>query len=132
MPYELHWDDDDHTILRVDIYGQSTWEQHHETATRIVETMQKVSHRVDVIINDMGGMPPGNPMSHFRATFSKFGAMLNLGLVVVVNHPSFLIAVVNLLLRLYRVYNHHNGGFVDSLDAARQLIAKDRGRAAVS
>ena len=71
-------------------------------------------------------------MPHFQTTFSKFGKLPNLGLVVVVNHPSFLIAVVNLLLRIYRPYNQHNGGFVYSLEAAREIIMKDRAKTAAS
>jgi hypothetical protein len=131
VPFDLHWDDDHHTILRIDIHGDSTWEQQYKVVDEAVETLQGVSYRLDVIVHIVGPIPPGDPIPHLKDAVSKLRACPNLGLVVIVNKRTFYRSIAELVLRLaYRAGSPHHGGFVDTLDDARQVIAKNRANAA--
>ena len=130
MPFDLHWDDDNQTILRIDIHDDSTWEQQYKVVDEAVETLQGVSYRIDVIVHTIGQIPPGDPIPHLKNAISKLRACPNLGLVVIVNQRTFYRSIVELVLRLYRARDSHHGGFVDTLDDARQVIAKSRANAA--
>ena len=130
VPFDLHWDDDNHTILRIDIHGDSTWAQQYEVVDEAVEALQGVAYRLDVIVHTIGQLPPGDPIPHLKDAISKLRACPNLGLVVIVNRRTFYRSIVELVLRLYSTQNQHHGGFVDSLDEARQIIAKSRANAA--
>lgn len=130
VPYDLGWDDDNHTILRIDIHGDSRWEQQYVVVDEAVETLLGVSYRIDMIIHTVGQIPNGDPIPHLRDAISKLRACPNLGLVVIVNRRTFYRSIVELVLRLYRAGKQHHGGFVDTLDDARQVIAKSRANAA--
>ncbi|MEO8611262.1 MAG: hypothetical protein ABI690_25420 [Chloroflexota bacterium] len=127
MPFDLQWDDEHHTTLRIDIRDPATWEQYHDVITQVVEQIQRVSYRVDIIIHDDGKIPSGgDAVSHLKASISQLASCPNLGLVVTVHQNPFARAILDLALRLLRKQGGHFGGFADSLDTARQIVAKNR------
>lgn len=131
MPYRPEWYDTNKSIIQVDINGHVTWDEWYEMHNQVVEMMANVPHRVDVIYNDKVGMPKGNPMPHMRSTSAKLVAQGNLGLVVSVSarHISGIVkAMVDIMMRAYRMDVSHNGGFVDTLEQALGVIQESRAK----
>ncbi len=132
MPYDFHWQDDDHTIIRIDIYGEVTWPLWYAAVDQVAQAVSQSSRRVDLIFNDSVGMPKGNALPHLKATNAKLTQHANMGLIVSVSAQhltTFTRMMINILSRVYGVDNSHNGGFVDSLDKALAIIAADRAKA---
>ncbi|HEX2620195.1 MAG TPA: hypothetical protein VHL11_08615 [Phototrophicaceae bacterium] len=130
MPYTFYWQDERHTIGRLDIQGQITWEQYYAAVNQIIDELAAVSHRVDLIYYNEAGMPSGNPIPHLRATSLKLFASPNLGLICTVitgKTAPITRLMVDSMLHTYRIEKKHHGGFVDTLDEAIALIARDRG-----
>ena len=131
MPYDFNWQDDEHTVIRFDIYGEVTWPLWYDAVDKVGEELNKVSRRIDVIFNDSVGMPKGNALPHLKATSATMTAHPNMGLVVSVSTHrigAFTKMMLNVLSRAYGVDMSHNGGFVDSMDKALALIAADRAK----
>ena len=49
MPYEFNWYNSEHTIIRVDISGQVSWEAYNILTDRVVDELAISSHRIDRI-----------------------------------------------------------------------------------
>jgi hypothetical protein len=62
MPFDLHWQDEAQTILRVDTHGEVTWGAWHALVDQLTAELAKAPHRIDLIFNDGSRMPPGNPI----------------------------------------------------------------------
>ncbi len=62
MPTPVDWYDEEHSIVKVTITPNSTWEEYYQVIEWIVAEVSKVDHRVDIIFHDDVGMPKGNPM----------------------------------------------------------------------
>jgi hypothetical protein len=129
MPYDVHWHDPEHTIIRIDVHGDISWDQHHAAMDRVFEEMATVARRVDLIYTGTQPMPSGNPMPHIKKSIARLDQNQNLGLVVIVS-PQQVSAIVQTLIditmRLYRMSSSHNGGFVTTLEEAEVIIARDR------
>lgn len=129
MPYSYHWLDPEATMIQVDITGKVTWEQWREINHKIVEAIKSKPHRVDLIYNDTVGMPKGNPVPHLNATLKKLNACPNLGLIVTVSRRDvsvFVEMIIDVMQRSGNQPDHHNGGFVTSMDEALKLIKQSR------
>jgi hypothetical protein len=129
MPFDLHWQDEAQTILRVDTHGEVTWGAWHALVDQLTAELAKAPHRIDLIFNDGSRMPPGNPMPHFKTTIQKFAQYLNLKLVVTVSNRSisnFVKALLNIVLRVSGIKWFATSEFVTTLDEALELIAQDR------
>lgn len=131
MAFDFHWYDRDHTVIRIDIYGDVTWEQLHITLDTMIEEITNTPHRVDVIFNDQVGLPKGNPIPHLKLVITRLTAHPNMGLLVAAS-PKSLSSVtkmmVDTVMRIYQINMSHYGGFCDTLDCALETIAKDRAK----
>lgn len=129
MAYDFNWHDEEHTIIRIDIHGDIAWDQWYRVTEQTAAQIAKVPYRVDVILNDMVGMPKGNPMPHLKAGSEKLIAQPNMGLIISVSHGNISTiakTMVDIMMRVYRMDMSHYGGFVPSVDAALKLIAAHR------
>lgn len=135
MPYEFHWDNPEHSIIRVDMVGQVSWEEFNILTDRVCDELAKATQRIDLIYNDKVGMPKGNPMPHLKSSSSRMNAYKSLGLIVSVSTrsvSSFTKMMIDIMMRAYKVDNSHNGGFVTTMDEALAIINADRAKEKVA
>lgn len=129
MPYDFNWHDTDHTIIRVDIHGKVTWEAWYGVMDEVRQAIETSTWRVDLILNDSVGMPPGNPMPHLKSTTARLNRLPHMGIIVTVSPPNLSIITRTIISVMIRVAGNNNvvtGIFVNKLDEALAAIAKDR------
>lgn len=130
MTWDMKWYDADHTILLFTIQKNSTWEDFHLAMNNYVSELAATSKTIHAIIYDEFGLPPGNPMPHFRTQMQRTEQYRNTGLIVTVSpHSStgFLQSVVDLTSRFMRI-GPKKGVFVKSIDEAVERIHKEQAR----
>jgi hypothetical protein len=121
------WDDEQHTIVRCEGEGKWTWEEYHDTLGQIVEAVQQVDHRVDLIITRQEGTassPPGSPMPHFQRAMRVMPQ--NVRLMILINTNSFGRALVTMFSRIFASRQQPQLVVVGSLEEARARIAAHR------
>src|SRR5690606_17152010 len=119
MPYTTSWLDDEQSILMIAADGLITWDQYHEINAQALAQASAMPHRVDLIFNSKVGLPPGNPLPHFREVFAKWRALSNLGMICAVEASrtkSFVKASTEITGRLMGDNLPGNGTFVATLD----------------
>lgn len=130
MPYDFHWHDDQHTVIRLDARGESTWEQFHEAITMVTVELAQTAHRIDVIVNDTrGAMPKGSPLPHIKSTAQRLTKYPQMGKIIVVSNQTMnnlMQAMVRMVFRIYGIDTRIVGAFVNSIEEADQAIAADR------
>ncbi len=137
MTFTIVWDEQDPTIVRFDLSGQSNWEEAYKAIDKGVEFIQsKQPQRIDVIFDIMTAktMPPGNPIPHFKVGFTRLTAVSNCGIICVVTQhglPKLALPFMNLVMRLYGFDQKRFSGNFNTLAEARAFIAKDRAKAGV-
>ncbi|MEO8609282.1 MAG: hypothetical protein ABI690_15430 [Chloroflexota bacterium] len=126
MPVHMVWEDEQHTIVRCDGEGKWTWEEYHATLSEIVEAVQQVDHRVDLVITREEGSssPAGSPMPHFQRAMRIMPR--NMSLVILINTNSFGRALVTMFSRIFASREHAQLVVVGSLEEARARIASSR------
>ena len=137
MPFDVVWDDQDPSIVRLDISGVNTWQEAYQGIDRALEFIQSRSERIDVIFNQTSPktMPPGNPIPHFKAGFATLCKPSNSGNIYIVTRrgvPRMAQPFVNIMTRMYKLDQSRVGGYFSSLDEARSQIAKDRAKVVAS
>ena len=111
------------------VYGHPTWDEYHEAVEKVAQELQAVSHRIDMILDDKVGMPPGNPMPHLKAAIDKLLAFPNFGMSMAVStrnvalFPSLMMETAS---RLYRFDLKRYGRFLKTMDEALAVIQADR------
>ncbi len=129
MPFDVTWFDEAHTIIRMIIHGRPTWEEYHEAIDKIVQELEITPHRIDLVLDDKVGMPPGNPMPHLKIAMDKATKYPNLGMSMTVSERSvalFPSLMMETAGRLYGVDLKRYGRFVKSMDEAVAVIQADR------
>ncbi len=130
MPVDFAWDNDEHSIIRLDIHDEATWSEYHAAIDQCVQAIEAGPNRVDVIFHEITGMPKGNPMPHLKVSFDKLTPLGNFGIGVVVSEkgvpPKIIKTFMEIAMRVYRLDQSRQGGFFGSLDAAREHIAQVR------
>ncbi len=129
MTYDVNWDDPEQTIIRVDVDGTASWEAYHRSIDDILRLAGDTTDRVDIVFNDKVGLPPGNPIPHFKHSIERLQKLPELGLVVAVTGhglPMVVRPFVELVMSVYKLDSSHEGDYVRSMDEARQLIARSR------
>lgn len=132
MTTRVEWDDEEHTIIRLDLAEGHTWREYHEAVQTVIEMAKQTPGRVDVIINNPYGLPAGNPLPHLRRSVLMFTSISNLGVVVSINPrqlPGFIQSLVDIVVRAAGL-TVQRGGFVNTVDEARQRIREKREEAA--
>ena len=130
MPFEFNWHDPEHTIMRVDASGDTTWDDFTKATDRIVEELAKATQRTDLIYNAKSGMPKGNPLPHIKAANKRMAVYKeHLGLVTTVgprNISSTVKVMVDIMMRVYKMDRTHLGETVTTMEEALHNIAKSR------
>jgi hypothetical protein len=130
MPYDVYWLDEEHSIVRIDIHGEVTWEAWYHAIDETVAKINEVPHRVDLIYVDQVGFPKGNPLPHMKASIERLSAQPNLGISVTVSSSRGLMMavqlVVDVVLRAFNITGRNNGGFVRTVDEAMKRIQVSR------
>ena len=128
MPYDLSWYDQEHSIIRLHIHGDVTWDAWEQAVDTICEMLPTVTHRVDLLFDDHVGMPPGNPMPYLQSSMKRFNQYQNMGLVVTSSEKrmsTFTRIMVNLASR-FTQSGLDEGHFVSSLEEGLFLIQDHR------
>ncbi len=131
MPFDFKWYDDDHTIVWLDAHGEKTWRQYHEAIDQFAEDLKQTERRLDLVIDDKGGMPPGNPLPHIKVSAQKLVPFPNMGLITVASDRRTLSVLNTLVKAVYRAYGIDTriiGGFANSLEEAVEIIENDRAK----
>ena len=129
MPYDLRWHDEEKTIFWVDIFSPVSWGEWHATLDALVEMLESADHRIDIIFNNTAGMPPGNPLPHFKTSMVKLGAAPNLKVMVIVSNravSTFIKSLINLVIRAMPITWNPTTEFAMTGDEALKIIANDR------
>jgi hypothetical protein len=126
MPISAVWDDEAHTIIRLDVRGAWTWEEYYDTLQQVEQMMQGVTHRVDMINvrHADAQMPAGTILPHIERAMRSMMEQLGIRVSVGSNVYSRTIRRVLTALRPDQM----RGRMFDAptLDAARKLIADER------
>lgn len=128
MPYDLSWYDQEHSIIRMHIHGDVTWDAWYQAVDTICEMLLSVTHRVDLLFDDHVGMPSGNPMPHLQTTMKKLNEYKNMGLAVTASDKrmsTFIRVIVDMAAR-FTQSDLEEGCFVSSLDEGLILIQNHR------
>lgn len=74
MPYQIEWDNDEHTVIRTEMYGKWTWEEYHQLIDESVQLMKAVNHPVDLITLMRGDTvsPGGNFIPHIQRAMRAY------------------------------------------------------------
>ena len=128
MTVTMAWDDADKTIMLCNSQGRWTWEEYHETLSRIVEFFKETDNRVDLIItrDPQASMPSGSPMPHFQRAMRVMPP--NVGLVALVNTNGFARALVSMFTKLFATTDTATLIIVGSHEEARTKIAAHRAK----
>lgn len=129
MAMEFWWEDETHTIMRLEIGLGTTWEEYHAALDWLFREMTAAEHRVYLIMEIMGNMPPGNPIPHLKLGMAKLSDITNLSALIVVGQHRMSVfgqEVIHLLVRLYGRDLPSDGGFYASLQEARAAIVRLR------
>ncbi len=131
MPFDVTWYDEEHTIIRILIHGRPMWEEYHEAIDKVIKELDASPHRIDMVLDDKVGMPPGNPMPHLKAALDKATKYPNLGMSMAVSERSvalFPSLMMETAGRLYDIDLKRYGLFVKSMDEAVAVIQADRAK----
>lgn len=129
MPYIFNWQDPEHTIIRVDIEGQVTWEEYNILTDRIAEELKNSNHRIDLIYNDKVGMPKGNPLPHLKSSLAQMATHDTFGIIASVSSRSvsnFTKVMVDIMMRAYQIDRSHDGGWYSTVEQAIDAINRSR------
>lgn len=129
MPYATSWLDAEQSIMLVSADGRITWDEYHQINKEAQALIASLPYRVDTIFVSKVGVPPGNPLPHFREVFQSWGTLPNLGLIMAVETDrtrSFIKAAVEIAGRLMGYTMPVNTAFVSSIDEALGRIKADR------
>ena len=133
MPFDVKWYDEAHTILQVTVYGHPTWDEYHEAMDKVANELKATARRLDLVLDDKVGMPPGNPMPHLKAAVDKLTAFPNFGMSMAVSSrnvalfPSLMMETAS---RLNRFDLKRYGRFLKTMEEALDVIQADRANTA--
>ncbi|MEP6987374.1 MAG: hypothetical protein ABI970_17345 [Chloroflexota bacterium] len=132
MPFEFNWHDPEHTIIRVDTFGETTWDEFTKTVDRIVDELSKTDHRLDLVFNNQTSIPKGNPLPHIRAANRRMSAYDDrFGLLITVGPRSIssvIKVMVDIMMRVYKLERTHLGRDVITMEEALHQISKSRAK----
>lgn len=126
MGAEIFWDDEEHTIVRIDYAGHWVWDDFVHATEVSTEMMRSVGGRADLIENMKPGVLPvsGSAVVHGRNALRTFPE--NMGVVVVVTNP-YVRAMATLVVQLNAQYRN-KVVLTDTLEQARSMILELRAK----
>lgn len=127
MPYQISWDDAAHTILRIDITGESNWGEPLIAQKEVNALVEGTGNPCTMILNlsTVTRMPP-NALSQAQKIMT--GWHPHIESVVMVGKSSFIKKLVVAAFRVYRSIRKLDETtlFAADLIEARQLIQEHR------
>jgi len=124
MPVTNVWDNEEKTIIRMEVIGHWTWGEMYQGAEEGYAMLESVDHMVHAIIDfSQSASIPGNALTHGRNLMRQQHHRLDITVFVGVS-PMF--------LSLWRVFTHVHAvlmkeqdfTFAQSLDEARAFLAQ--------
>jgi hypothetical protein len=126
MGVKLGWDNEEKTIILVEIDWPYTWDDLAATWQTITDMMRDQPQPVHLIVaGQTRQFPPGSPLSNLRHIM-RFEPP-NLGLAILVTENRFQ-AMINTILFKMSPRLNKNGHVVATLDEAYALVAKEGGK----
>jgi hypothetical protein len=100
---EIHWDNPEKTVVRMEMIGRWTWEEAYTGSKVGYEMLDSVPHRVNIIIDlrQSKGIPV-NSLTHARSMIGR--RHLRTGLTVFVGANDLFINLWNVFCRVYGVF----------------------------
>lgn len=129
MPYAVSWLNDQQDIMIISADGRITWDEYHAINDDALKQIAAMPHRVDLIFNSKVGLPPGNPLPHFRQVFVKWKGVPNLAMILAVEASrtsSFIRASADIAGRLMGFSMPENAAFAPTLNEAIDIINANR------
>lgn len=119
------WENSTKQVVITEFGDTYTWNDFYKTVHEVHHMVATVDHQVDLIFCYAAGLPPGNPLVHFRKVFE--GQPTNTRQVVIVNgaiNPAakaFMKALSSVLQKVFP--SKRQVIFTDSLDEAHRMLA---------
>src|SRR6185369_4744326 len=128
MPVTNIWDNDEKTIIRMEVSGRWTWDEMYAASTAGYAMLDSVNHVVYPIIDFSGSLGmPNNAITHARNMMGKQHPRT--GMSVFVGANTLFVSLWRVFVRLYALMSREQDfTFANSLDEARGLIAQARQR----
>ena len=125
MPIQTHWDNDEKTIIRYEMYGRWTtqefWEA-YETARKMINSVEHKVHFIQVSMDKASiGYIPNGFISHLRSIYRN--AHPRAGRTIVIPKARGMIGEIwdrMITKAIPKIREHFD--FADSLDEARALL----------
>lgn len=100
MSITTKWDKTDSSIVVCTIHGEWTWEEYHEATTKIAQMINRVSHRVDMVMDmsEAGPLPMSAASLHIKSSLERMPS--HFGVSILVSPDRFTRMVVESLDRV--------------------------------
>ncbi|HEX2905228.1 MAG TPA: hypothetical protein VHO69_00100 [Phototrophicaceae bacterium] len=130
MPVTIEWDNDDKTIVRMEMIGNWTWDEAYAGADQGYAMLDAVPYEVGTIIDfSKGAHLPSNAISHARAMIKRRHPRT--GLTVFVGTNAVFRSLWNIFSQVYTLFAHkQNSVFAANLAEARAILHKQYSRTA--
>jgi hypothetical protein len=125
MGVSLDWDNEDKTVIMLEVEWPITWNDLAAAWNSIVEMMKTVSHVVHtIVVSKTSRFPAGNPLSNLRHIMRV--EPKNLGLAILVTDNRFQATINTVLFKMSPHLNKY-GHVVETLEQAYALVEKEGG-----
>jgi hypothetical protein len=129
MPVTVTWDNPEKTIIYAR-YERWSWDDFYTALAECTELSHTVDHQVDIICDLVDNLvPKGGTISHAAATLKQDNN--SVGLIVLVTGNRFIQALTQMSSRIIPGFQKKYR-MVNTLDSARELIAKERQKRAIA
>jgi len=123
MPVTNSWDNDEKTIIRMEIAGRWTWDEMYQASDAGYTMLESVPHIVYPIIDMRQSQAiPGNAITHASGLMRRQHPRT--GMSVFVGANTIVVSLWRAFVHVYSLFSREQDfKFANSLDEARQLIA---------
>jgi hypothetical protein len=122
MSIELHWDNPDKTILRLDVKGRWTWDEMYQSSDLSILMRQSVNHPVFSIVDFTRAFGlPDSAIAHAKNIMTKQDGYR--GVIVFIQPDFAFISLWKVMMKVYgRWMMNISFLFAESLDEAREML----------
>ncbi|MBI5666843.1 MAG: hypothetical protein HZC41_02455 [Chloroflexi bacterium] len=124
MSVTIEWDNDNHTIVRMEMVGSWTWDEAYAGAERGYTMLESVGYEVGVIMDfsRSAGLPPG-ALANARRMIQRRHPRT--GLTVFVGANTLFISLWNVFAKVYTLFaQKQNSVFAPTVEEARRMLAQ--------
>ncbi|MEO8609040.1 MAG: hypothetical protein ABI690_14215 [Chloroflexota bacterium] len=128
MPVTNIWDNDEKTIICMEVSGRWTWDEMYQASEMGYTMLESVNHMVYPIIDFSSSLGmPNNAITHARNMMGKQHPRT--GMTVFVGANTLFVSLWRIFIRLYALLSREQDfTFAKSLDEAREMIAQSHQR----